>query len=92
MNGAVAARITPDMMAHLKKGGHKPNITALKQAVERLTLATTQKDAGQRKDSTPETRVNWQSPEIDMLHFIILAEAVALVLSGKLDELEATEE
>ena len=78
----------PGMMAHLEKRGQKPNIKALKNAVERLTLALTQKDAGQRPDSNPDKRVNFASPELEMIQFVILCEAVALVLSGKLDGLE----
>jgi hypothetical protein len=81
---------TPDMFAHLKK--QKPNIKALKNAVERLMLATTQKSAGQRPENNPDNSVNFSSPEIDMIQFIILAEAVALVLSGKLDKLDADNE
>lgn len=88
MHEAMSASLTPDMLDFLKRKGQKPNIEALKQAVNRLCLAMYQKDAGQRKDSTPDTRVNWQSPEIDLCQFIILTEAVALVLSGKLDELD----
>jgi hypothetical protein len=73
------------MLAHLKRRGQEPNIKLLKSAVERLTLAATQKNAGQRKDSNPDNSVNWQSHETDMLQFTILAEAVALVLSSRLD-------
>ena len=91
MSGKLPARLTPDMLAHLKPGGHEPNIQALKQAVHRLCLAATQKSAGQRPGDNPDNSVNWQSPEIDMMHLIILSEAVALVLSGKLDGLEASE-
>lgn len=83
---------TPDMFEHLKKRGQKPNIKALKNAVERLALAMTQKDAGQRPEGSPDKRVNFAGPELDMIQFIILAEAVALVLSGKLDELEDDDE
>jgi len=79
---------TREMMAHLQPGGHKANISALKKAVERLCLACTQKSAGQRNDDSIDTSVNWQSPEIPMIQFVILCEATALVLSGKLDELE----
>ena len=84
----MTASLTPDMFAFLKNKSQKPNIKALKQAVERLCLAMCQKDAGQRPDSNPAKSVNFQSPEIDLCQFIILVEAVALVLSGKLDGLE----
>jgi hypothetical protein len=72
----------------LKPGGPHPNIPGLKNAVERLILATTQKNAGQRKDSTPDNSVIWQSSELEMIQWIIVCEAVALYLSGKLDEME----
>jgi len=87
MSDMLSANLTPDMLRHLKPGGHEPNIKALKQAVNRLCLAATQKDGGNRSGGLAKS-VNFQGPEIDMLHFIILCEAVALVLSGKLDELE----
>jgi transcriptional regulator with AAA-type ATPase domain len=88
VHDAMRAQLTPDMLRHLKSRGQKANVGALKSAVKRLCLAATQPDAGQRPNTTPETRVIWESPEIDMLQFIILCEAVALVLSGKLDEME----
>jgi len=86
INGELSARITPDMFAFLEHRGQKANIKALRQAVNRLCLAATQKNGGH--SGPPDKYVNLAGPEIDMLHFIILAEAVALVLSGKLDELE----
>ena len=79
---------TPDMFAHLKKRGQKPNIKALKNAVDRLTVALTQSDAGQRADNDPNKKVSFASPELEMIQLTILIEAVALVLSGKLDELD----
>ena len=86
--GVMTARIDKGMFDHLKKGGQKGNIGALKNAVERLCLALTQKDGGQRKDSNPDKCVNFACPELDMIQFVILCEAVALVLSGRLDGLD----
>ena len=88
MNELSASIASPDMMAHLKKKGQKPNIKALKNAVERLTLACTQMDGGNRPDSNVDKKINFQGPELQMIQFVIMAEAVALVLSCKLDELE----
>ena len=88
MNDKLTAKITPDMLSHLKAGGHKPNLTLLENAVERLCQAAMQKSAGQRKDDNPDNSVNWSSSEIDMCQYIILCEAVALVLSGELDKLK----
>jgi len=87
MNDKLTASLSLDMLAHLKKRGQKPNIKALTNAVERLCLAATQKSAGQRKDDNPDNSVNWKSPEIDLCQYIILCEAVALVLSGELNKL-----
>jgi hypothetical protein len=84
----MSASLDYDMWSHLKKGGHKPNVKALKNAVARLTLAAMQKTGGQRPDDTPDKTVNFKSPEIAMAQYVILCEAVALVLSGALDELE----
>lgn len=83
---------TPDMMAHLKKKGQKPNVKALKNAVERLVLACTQSTGGNRTNDNPDNSVNFQGPEIPMLQYVILCEAVALVLSGKLDSMKDTPE
>jgi hypothetical protein len=86
MSSALSANITPDMFAHLKKRGQEPNIKLLKNAVDRLSLALTQKDGGRGKST--DKAVNFDSPELEMIQFTILCEAVALVLSGKLDELD----
>ena len=90
--GIMTAGINKDMFDHLKKGGQQGSIRALKNAVERLCLALTQKDGGQRKDGNPDKSVNFASPELDLIQLTILIEAVALVLSGKLDGLEGGED
>ena len=91
MHEAMRAKLSPDVVSKYMNltTGLKPNIKLLKNAVERLCLATTQNTAGQRPDDTPDMSVNWRSPEIDLIHYIILCEAVVLVLSGALDGLES---
>jgi hypothetical protein len=84
----MSANLDYNMWSHLKKGGHKPSVKALKNAVDRLTLAAMQKTGGQRSDDTPDKSVNFYGPEMSMLQYVILVEAVALVLSGALDELD----
>ena len=81
-------KLDKGMFDHLKKGGQRGNVGALKNAVDRLCLALTQKDGGQRKDSSPDKSVNFAGTELDMIQFTILCEAVALVLSGRLDGLD----
>lgn len=75
--------IKDSMWDFLKDGKQEANITALKNAVYTLIQMTTQKDAGQRKDSKG---VPFEI--LDMVKWQIICEAVCLVLSGKLDELE----
>lgn len=71
------------MWKFLMTHGQKENIPALKEYVYDLIKATTQKDAGQRGKSE-----NIPFDHVDMIMFSIVCEATALVLSGKLDELE----
>lgn len=71
------------MWDFLKDGKQEANITALKDAVYTLIQMTTQKDAGQRKDSKG---VPFEI--LDMVKWQIICESVCLVLSGKLDGLE----
>lgn len=71
------------MWDFLKDGKHEANIPALKNAVYTLIGMATQKDAGQRKDSK-----GMPFQILDLVKWQIICEAVALVLSGKLDELE----
>lgn len=71
------------MWDFLKDGKQEANIPALKNAVYTLIGMTTQKDAGQRKDSK-----GMPFEILDLVKWQIVCEAVALVLSGKLEGLE----
>lgn len=71
------------MWAALQRGGTNANIPLLKEFVYQWVKAVTQKTAGQRKRGKD---IDWD--ELPRIKMGILCEAVALVLSGKLDELE----
>lgn len=71
------------MWYFLQTGSQKANVPALKEYVYDLIKATTQKDAGQRGHAD---RIDWN--HLDMIMMNIVCEATALVLSGKLDDLE----
>lgn len=71
------------MWDFLKDGSHEANVEALKSAVYTLIQMTTQKDAGQR-----EAGKNIPFETLDLIKWQIICEATALVLSGRLDELE----
>lgn len=75
------------MWTFLMDKGQKENIPALKEYVYDLIKMTTQKDAGQR---STKGNIDWN--ELDMTVWSIVIEATALVLSGRLDELEAKDE
>ena len=64
---------------------HKPNIKALKQAVNDLCHLTMQKTAGQKKYAKSG---DLSFDDLDGIKWTILIEAVILVLSGKLDNME----
>ena len=78
-----ANELKDSMWDFLKDGKQEANITALKDAVYTLIQMTTQKDAGQRKDSKG---VPFEI--LDIVKWQIICESVCLVLSGKLDGLE----
>lgn len=73
------------MWVMLQRGGQKSNIPALKQFVDDWLKMTIQKTAGQRKDQPKD--LSWDN--LERVKMGILCEAVALVLSGDLDKLEA---
>ena len=73
------------MWSFLMEHEQKENISALKEYVYDLIQMTTQKTAGQNKKRQPK-QMDWS--ELDMTLMSIVIEATALVLSGRLDELE----
>ena len=70
------------MWAALQNKGKKANIPLLKELVQDWIKMITQKTAGQRGGKD----LSWDN--LERVKMGILCEAVALVLSGKLDELE----
>lgn len=78
-----ANTLKDSMWDFLKDRNQEANITGLKNAVYALIQMTTQKDAGQR-----EAEKNIPFETLDLIKWQIICEATALVLSGKLDELE----
>lgn len=79
-----ANAIKTTMWKFLMDKGQKENIPALKEYVFDLIEMTTQKTAGQRKETKND--ISWD--ELDMMLMSIVIEATALVLSGRLDESE----
>lgn len=72
-----------DMMwSFLSMGGQKANYPALKDACMQLRKMMMQKTAGQRKDRKKDLRFE----DMETLCKIIVCEAMALVLSGKYEE------
>lgn len=88
MNKNPANAIKDVMWSFLMDHGQKENIPALKEYVYDLIQATTQKTAGQRNNKKND--FNWDY--LDMTIMSIVIEATALVLSGRLDELEEGED
>ena len=80
-----ANQIKDVMWRFLMDKGQKENIPALKGYVYDLIQATAQKTAGQ-SGHTKKEYIDWN--ELDMILMSIAIEATALVLSGRLDELE----
>jgi hypothetical protein len=78
-----------DTMWHfLMDGGQEANIPELKESVYNLIQMTTQKTAGQ-KPYAKSTHISWETLDMEIMRIVI--EATALVLSGRLDELEDIE-
>ena len=71
------------MFAFLKMGAQKPNVEVLEENCEWLRNAMTQKTAGQREGK--KTDVDFK--ELDIRINFIVIEAMALYLSGALDDL-----
>lgn len=74
------------MWDFLKMGHQKANIPALKSYVFDLIKMMTQKTAGQEK-YVSAGELNWET-DLNMTINSIVIEAMCLVLSGELDELE----
>ncbi|MDM8204286.1 hypothetical protein QUW03_07875 [Faecalicoccus acidiformans] len=83
-----ANKIPDGMWDFLKDGNQKANVKALKTAVYTLIGMSTQKTAGQRLDHPKHISFG----VLEILKWKIICEAVALVLSGKLDEMENEKE
>ena len=82
-NSPSAQAVKSTMWQFLMMGGQVADVPALKGYVNSLIKATTQSNAGQRGT---KGNIDWK--ELDMVLWSIVMEATALVLSGKLDELE----
>lgn len=79
-----ANQIKDVMWTFLMDKGQKENIPALKEAVYDLIYLTTRKSGAYQKGKNYQ--VDWN--DLDMVMMEIVIEATALVLSGRLDELE----
>lgn len=75
------------------RGAVEPDIRAMKELVHDWVTLCVQKTSGQRKDSKGIPWENGSKPisieNLERIKMGILCEAVALVLSGKLDSLES---
>ena len=83
-----ANAIKDTMWTFLMDYGQEGNVQALKEYVYDLLQMATQKTAGQEKYKAKD-HINWD--ELDMTLMSIVIEATALVLSGKLDQIEDKE-
>ena len=73
------------MWSFLQMGGMKSNIPSLKEHCMMLRQMIMQKTAGQRRDKKSDIPFD----HLDTIKNVIVVEAMALVLSGDLDKLEA---
>lgn len=73
------------MWCFLQMGGMKSNIPSLKEHCMMLRKMLMQKTAGQRRDKKSDIPFD----HLDTIKNVIVVEAMALVLSGDLDKLEA---
>jgi hypothetical protein len=81
-----ANAVKDTMWKFLMDKGQKSNTPALKEYVYDLIGMTTQKTAGQ-KGYAAKDHINWD--DLDMTIMSIVIEAVSLVLSGDLDNIES---
>ena len=82
-----ADMIKNEMFSFLRDGNMQENIPALKEAVYRLVKMATQKTAGQKDEFRRRGDIPFEILEPVLME--IACEATALVLSGRLDGLEA---
>lgn len=80
---ALSNGIKDTMWAMFWRGKQKANLPELEDSVKRLIRMTTQKDAGQRKDTTC---IDWST--LDMEFMRIAIEATAFVLDDRFQELK----
>ena len=85
-----ADSIKDTMWSFLMTHGQKANIPALKEYVYELIQMTVQKSSGQNPKLQAKGHIDWNC--LDMVLMSIVIEATALVLSGRLDELEPDSE
>lgn len=76
------------MWRFLQMGGMKSNIPSLKEHCMMLRQMLMQKTAGQRKDKKSDIPFE----HLDTIKNVIVVEAMALVLSGDLDQIEDLED
>ena len=80
---ALSNGIKDTMWAMFWKGKQRANLPELEESVKRLIRMATQKNAGQRGDSTC---IDWST--LDMEFMRIAIEATALVLDDRFQELK----
>jgi len=83
INKSIQPMLDLAMWSFLQPHHQEANIGQLKEAVNELLKMTMQKTSGQRPGSKDLSFDN-----LERVQFTIICEAVALVLSGKLDSLE----
>lgn len=89
MKNNPANEIKDNMLDFLKDGSYKDaSVKQLKESVYDLIAMTTQKGGGTHRGQF-DRMIPFEM--LDLVKWSIICEAVALVLSGKLDELEERE-
>ena len=83
METALSNGVKDAMWSMFWRGKQRANLPELEESVKRLIRMTTQKNAGQRGDSTC---IDWNT--LDMEFMRIAIEATALVLDDRFQELK----
>lgn len=83
MQKALANGVKDTMWAMFWKGNQKADLDGLEESVQRLIRMATQKNAGQRGDTTC---IDWNTLDMEMMRIAI--EATALVLDDRFDSLK----